>query len=59
MKAGFRIFVGIAAATVLVVAGLGAGWFLWGQRLWAPGMGGVQACCGATHSAMSGTRATE
>jgi hypothetical protein len=40
MKTAFKIVVGIAAAVVLVIAGLGAGWLFWGRRLWAPGMMG-------------------
>jgi len=40
MKTVLKIVVGIAAAAALVVAGLGAGWLFWGQRLWGPGMMG-------------------
>jgi hypothetical protein len=40
MKAAFKIVVGIAAAVILVVAGMGAGWLVWGRRLWVPGMMG-------------------
>ena len=40
MKTAFKILVGIAAAMILVVASLGAGWLLWGQRLWASDMMG-------------------
>jgi hypothetical protein len=38
MRTEIKIALGIVAATVLVIAGLGAGWLFWGQRLWAPGM---------------------
>jgi hypothetical protein len=40
VKTAFKIFLGIAAAAALVIAGLGAGWVFWGQRLWGPGMMG-------------------
>jgi hypothetical protein len=40
MRTALKIFVGIAAAAVLVIAGLGAGWLFWGRRLWSPGMMG-------------------
>jgi hypothetical protein len=35
---GFKIATGIVAAIALVIFGLGAGWFLWGRNLWAPGL---------------------
>ncbi|MGD2166193.1 MAG: hypothetical protein PVH50_11785 [Anaerolineae bacterium] len=35
MKNALWIVVGMAAAVGLVVLGLGAGWAVWGQRLWA------------------------
>jgi hypothetical protein len=40
MKIGFKIGLGIIAAVVLVVVVLGAGWLLWGRRLWMPGLTG-------------------
>jgi hypothetical protein len=40
MKTALKILVGIAAAAILVVVGMGAGWLFWGRRLWSPMMGG-------------------
>jgi hypothetical protein len=40
MKTTFKILVGIVAAAILVVVGMGAGWLFWGRRLWSPMMGG-------------------
>ena len=31
MRTGFKIVMGIAAAIVLVIGGLGAGWLIWGR----------------------------
>jgi hypothetical protein len=38
MRTGWKIALGIVGTVVLVVVGLGAGWLLWGRRLWMPGM---------------------
>jgi hypothetical protein len=43
MRTELRLIFGIAAAIVLVVVGLGAGWVLFGRWLWAPGMMGGPA----------------
>ena len=40
MKTGLKIGLGVLAAALLVVIGLGAGWVLWGRRLWLPGLMG-------------------
>jgi hypothetical protein len=38
MKSGLWIGLGIVVVVALVLAGLGAGWALWGHRLWADGL---------------------
>ena len=40
MKAGWKMLLGLVATVLLVVAGLSAGWLLWGRRVWASGMMG-------------------
>ena len=40
VKTGFKIVLGIVAAVLLVVVGLGTGWLIWGRWLWAPDMMG-------------------
>ena len=40
MKIGLKIGLGVVVAALLVVGGLGAGWILWGRRLWLPGFMG-------------------
>ena len=55
MRTAFKIVLGIAAASVLVIAGLGAGWLFWGRRLWAPGMmGGAGPSWSGTPGMMGG-----
>jgi hypothetical protein len=37
VNTGFKIALGITAAVVLAVVGVGAGWLIWGRSLWQPG----------------------
>jgi hypothetical protein len=46
MRTGWKIALGIVGTVVLVVVGLGAGWLLWGRRLWMPGMMWGGGCSG-------------
>lgn len=49
MRTGLKIAIGIVAAMLLVVVSLGAGWLLFGRRLWMPGGWGA-GCAGPDRS---------
>jgi len=50
VKTALQIGLGIVLAVTLVVVGLGAGWVVWGRRVWAEG----PVCGTATGPAASG-----